>query len=324
MKRPIRVVTLMAAIAIVAAACSAGGDGATDSTQATTTTPEATTTSQATTTTTTTEAMVPALVLEVSGFPTLEDGVHYEGWAIIEGAPVTTGKFNVEDGVIVDLDGAPIDAFEAAGLDAAETIIITIEPSGDTDDIPAATHFAAGDVVDGSFELSISHPAALGTDFSTAAGTVILATPTNGDDTDEFSGIWFLALPEPSPSLDLPVLPAGWKYEGWAVIDGVPVSTGTFLDVADADEADPFSGTQDAPPFPGEDFLVNAPEGLTFPTDLRGATIVISVEPDPDDSAAPFTLKPLVGQVADDAADHENLTLDNNAVDLPTGSGTIG
>lgn len=324
MKRPIRLAILLAAVAVVAAACSSGTDSATDTTAATTTTTQATTTTTASPTTTTTVAPAPTLTFEVDGFPTLENGVHYEGWAIIDGAPIPTGKFNVVDGVLVDLNGASIAAFEAPGLDGATTIVITIEPAGDTDTVPSDTHIVAGDVVNRSFELTTSHPAALGTDFSTAAGTVILATPTNGDGNDEMSGIWFVDLPNPSESLVLPVLPAGWKYEGWAVIDGVPVTSGTFVDVAAADDAAPFSGPEGGPPFPGEDYLLNAPDGATFPTDLRGATVVISVDPDPDDSPAPFVLKPLVGQLADDATDHVNLELMNNAVDLPRGSGSIG
>jgi hypothetical protein len=266
----------------------------------------------------------PMLTLDVTGFPALADGVHYENWAIIDGAPVSAGKFNVDDGTIVDLNGAPIAGLSLAGLETATTIVVTIEPAGDTDAVPSDTHFVAGDVVDGSAELSISHPAALGTDFATAAGSVILATPTNGDDTNELSGIWFLAVPGPTQSLDLPMLPAGWKYEGWAVIDGMPVSSGTFLDAAAADDAAPFSGPEPGPPFPGEDFLVNAPDGVTFPTDLSGATIVISVEPYPDDSPLPFVLKPLVGQVPDDPTDHENYELGNNAVDLPGGTALLG
>lgn len=320
MNRPTSTLTLMAALAIVAAACSTADTG-TDTTEAT----AATTTTEAPASTTTEAPMSePVLSLDLTGFPELQTGVHYEGWAIIDGAPVTTGKFNVVDGEIRSLSGNAIDSFAADGLHDATTIVITIEPSGDTDDIPSDTHFVAGDVVDGAVELSIAHPAALGTDFSSAEGTVILATPTNGEGTDEFSGIWFLNLPDPSPSLVLPTLPAGWKYEGWAVIDGVPVTSGTFTDVASADDSAPFSGPEDGPPFPGEDFLSNAPDGVSFPTDLRGGVVVVSVEPDPDDSPAPFALKPLVGMVPSDAGDHQNLTLDNAATDLPGGTGTIG
>ena len=80
----------------------------------------------------------------------------------------------------------------------------------------------------------------------------------------------------------LPTLPAGWKYEGWVVIGNTALSTGTFTNPAAADAATPFAGTnpQPTPPFPGEDFLANPPigSGLTFPTDLRNQTVVISIE----------------------------------------------
>lgn len=324
MGKTLRTVVLVLALGLIAAACGSNDDVGD---QTTTTTSAAATTTTTTTqapTTTTTEAMLPELALDVTAFPELADGVHYENWAIIDGAPVAAGKYNVVDGAILDLNGAPISAWPVPGLDAATAIVVTIEPAGDDDTTPSDTHFVAGDVVGGTAELSIGHPAALGTDFSTAAGTVLLATPTNGDGTDELSGIWFLALPGPTASLDLPALPAGWKYEGWAVIDGVPVTSGTFLDVAAADDAAPFSGPEPGPAFPGEDYLVNAPEGVTLPTDLSGATIVISVEPDPDDSPVPFVLKPLVGQAADPAADHESYELGNNAVDLPHGTASLG
>jgi hypothetical protein len=317
----LRLALLVLALGLVAAACGTTDDSGQEATT-TTTVAAATTTTPATTTTT--EPMLPELTLDVTGFPELANAAHYENWAIIDGAPVSAGKFNVVDGAIVDLDGASISDFPVAGLEAATTIVVTIEPAGDRDAVPSDTHFVAGDVVDGSAELTIGHPAAIGTDFADAAGTVLLATPTNGDGTDELSGIWFLALPGPIASLDLPELPAGWKYEGWAVIDGIPVTSGTFLDTEAADDAAPFSGPEAGPPFPGEDFLVNAPEGVTLPTDLSGATIVISVEPDPDDSPEPFILKPLVGQAADPATDHESYELANNALDLPRGTANLG
>ena len=63
------------------------------------------------------------------------------------------------------------------------------------------------------------------------------------------------------------------------------------------------------PNYPGEDFLQNAPAGLTFPTDLKGMTIVISVEPVPDNSPNPFTLKPLAHMVPNNAADHTAISM---------------
>jgi hypothetical protein len=127
----------------------------------------------------------------------------------------------------------------------------------------------------------------------------------------------------PAVGLTLPALPAGWRYEGWAVAGGTPLTTGRFTAAMGADEAAPFSGTMDAPPFPGEDFLRNAPAGLTFPTDLSGGMVVISIEPDPDDTPGPFTLKPLRAAVAASAADHQTYNLENHAATFPTGTATI-
>ena len=168
----------------------------------------------------------------------------------------------------------------------------------------------------------INHSAALGNDFTSSTGAYILATPTDGANTNENSGIWFLDLTSGSPSqgLFLPTLPGGWKYEGWTVINGTPVTTGTFTDATVVDNADPYSSTMPGPPFPGEDFLFNAPAGLTFPTDIAGGVAVISIEPSPDNSSAPFTLKPLVGDIPVNAVDHTTYMMNTNLSSFPTGT----
>ena len=270
------------------------------------------------------------LTLSLNGYSELLNGYHYEGWAIVGGSAVSTGKFNVDGtGQIVDLAGAAIGggAF-ATGTDLtnATEIVITIEPDGDTDAVPADTHISAGAVTGGTASLTVGSASALGDDFTTSTGSYILATPTDDPDANDLSGVWFLDNSSGSAvaGLSLPTLPTGWNYEGWAVIGGVPVSTGTFTAVDAADAAAPFSGPNAGPPFPGEDFVANAPTGLTFPTDLTGETIVISVEPSPDDDAAPFVLKPLLGTVPDPAATGTVYTLDNNAAATnPTGTATI-
>lgn len=265
------------------------------------------------------------LGLEFSGVEPLTNGYHYEGWAIIDGEAISTGKFNVDaSGNIVTTDGVeiPNGEFETdMDLSNATAIVISIEPSGDTDDIPSSTKFLAGDVIDDGADLTVGATQALGDDYTNAAGKYILATPTDGPGTNELSGVWFLDITSglPEVGLTLPTLPEGWKYEGWAVINGEPVTTGTFTAVDMADDAAPYSGTQAGPDFPGEDFLQNAPSGLTFPTDLSGTTVVISVEPDPDDNAAPFAIKPLTADVPDPAMDHETYDMTNQSVTLPTG-----
>lgn len=276
------------------------------------------------------QPLVETLELSFNGLEPLVNGFHYEGWAIVDGAPLSTGKFNIDaSGGLITVAGDPIPggAFETGmNLSGTSMIVLTIEPDGDTDVIPADTHVLAGPVSSSMADLTADDAAALGADFTASAGQYILATPTDGTMDDENSGIWFLSLESGSPAvgLDLPTLPAGWAYEGWAVIDGTPVTTGRFTDVAAMDDAAPFSGASDGPPFPGEDFLMNAPAGLTFPTDLAGGLAVISIEPDPDDSPAPYTFKPLMGPIDAAAVDHVTYDMPNmTTATFPTGTAVI-
>lgn len=246
------------------------------------------------------------LVVQLSNLPTLNDGFQYEGWIIVDGAAISTGTFDATGNVTTSIDRTQ--------LEDATRYVLTIEPDPDPSADPSSTHILAGDFNGNVAALTIGHSAALGSDFTDATGKYILATPTNGADTDENSGVWWLdnSNPPAVAGLSLPDLADGWKYEGWAVIDGTPVSTGTFTDINAADEADEFSGDTPGPAYPGEDFLVNAPDGLTFPTDLSEANVVISIEPDPDDSALPFFLKPLAHQVPANAEDHMVFDMENN------------
>lgn len=262
-----------------------------------------------------------SLDLNISGLEDLGSSAVYEGWIIVDGAPKTTGTFTVDGSGNLSKSSFEIDSDD---LNSATTFILTIEPIPDPSPSPSETHILAGDFNGSSASLSVGHGAALGDDFSASAGKYILATPTNGAETDENSGIWFLDLSSGSPAvgLNLPTLPSGWKYEGWTVINGVPVTSGTFTNVNVVDDADPFSSTQGGPPFPGEDYLVNAPMGLSFPTNLAGGTAVISIEPSPDNSSNPFTLKPLVKMIPTDAVDHVTYTMDINLGSFPTGTVT--
>lgn len=259
------------------------------------------------------------LTLNLTGLENLGSDYAYEGWILVGGSPVSTGVFTVDDNG--DLSASTFE-LPLTDLQAATKFILTIEPSPDSDPSPASTHYLAGDFSQGNASLSVGDAAALGDDFTASTGTYILATPTNNPSSDENSGIWFLDLSSGNPAqgLFLPTLPDGWKYEGWAVIDGTPVTTGTFLSATVGDDSAPYSGPENGPEFPGEDFLVNAPAGLTFPTDLAGGAAVISIEPDPDNSAAPFALKPLVGNIPPDATDHMTYEMGNNASAFPAGT----
>lgn len=271
------------------------------------------------------------LTLDISGLENLGDDYVYEGWVIVDGAPVSTGVFTVDD------QGAwSASTFEVveATLDAATKFVLTIEPAGETGTeaaTPAAQKLLAGDFSGTTASVSTAVGPGVG-DFSNAAGQFFLRTPTdeevgaanNGNDQN---GIWFgdPTTTPPGSGFTLPTLPEGWVYEGWVVTAAGPISTGTFTSFTSADSGNPFSGTANnaGPPIPGEDFFNAAPEGQTFPLDLRGTTVVISVEPFPDNSPKPFLLKPLVSELAADAATAPTThALGQNLGSFPTGTVT--
>jgi hypothetical protein len=271
------------------------------------------------------------LKLNITGLEDLGSSARYEGWIIVpalpksngvaEDTPISTGVFTVNSSGTLSKTEFEVDA---TNLASATAFVLTIEPNPDSDPNPSAVHILAGDFSGNTSTVTVDHPAALGDDFTSSTGTYILATPTDGAMTNENSGIWFLDLGSGSPAqgLFLPTLPNGWEYEGWTVINGMPVTTGTFTSATVIDDADPYSSTMPGPPFPGEDFLVNAPAGLTFPTDIAGGVAVISIEPDPDNSSNPFTLKPLVGDIPMNATDHLNYNMNTNLSSFPTGTVT--
>lgn len=260
-----------------------------------------------------------SLTLNLTGLEELGSDFVYEGWIIVDGSPVSTGTFSS----VTFPQEFTVDADDLA---AATKFVLSIEPMVDSDPAPAATKILAGDFTGNS--ANVNSIGIVG-DFGNSTGKYILATPTDGGaDTNEESGVWFLDNSSGTPmvGLDLPTLTDGWKYEGWAVIAGTPVSTGTFTSIDDFDNnasTTPFKGDAgDGPAFPGEDFLQNAPTGLTFPTDLKGTTIVISVEPSPDNSTNPFTLKPLAHMVPANAMNHTVIDMGIGPVTMLSGTVT--
>lgn len=251
------------------------------------------------------------LSVSFTDLPTLGDGYVYEGWLIVGGQPISTGRFTETDSHFAELD---------ASVDGAEAFVLTIEPAMGDDPAPSDVHIVAGDLDDnGRAALSIDHGAALGVDLASATGTFILETPSSMMTMDDYNqGIWWLDMSAgPGASLDLPELPAGWVYEGWVVGDDGPISTGTFTaaDMADSDMGGDAAGPDGTPPFPGQDFIDPA-------MDLVGMMAVISVEPMPDDSPMPFVLKPLAGAITDAGAG-ANQSMDILLDAVPSGTATL-
>ena len=319
--RSAKVLAGLASIALVAAACGGSADTATDAPADTgddTTAPEAesTDTTEAAETetteapastmpvpeTTTTAAPVPTMTIAFDGLVPLGDAGDYELWFVgADEVPVSAGVF--------DTDGGPVELALPAGIPGAVELKVSVE----TDDDPApSSSIVLSGAIDGAAGERSAELVADIADFSTASGQYILATPTDGDGPpeNERSGVWWTVIPR-AQSLFVPELAEGWEYELWQVIDGQNVSGGKFTDPFAPDQSAPYSGPTEAPPLVGEDYLLNAPEGLTFPVDLRGTEVFISVEPLPDPSADSSGIVPLSGIVPADAIDHTAYAVDN-------------
>ncbi len=268
------------------------------------------------------EVTTASFELAITGLENLGDDFVYEGWIIVNGTPITTGVFSVNNDGQLSQTMFTVDKDDI--MDAT-TFVLTIEPAVDDAPEPSATHILAGDFVGNNAAISISHGAALGNEFSTAMGDYILATPSTNSMDDENKGLWFLNNSSGSPiqGLNLPLLPNGWVYEGWGIINGMPVSSGRFTEVNVADlDGNPYAGTDNAslPGFPGEDFIMGTVNGLNLADATHISKVVISIEPAVDNSLDPFTFKPLVGSDLDLNSDtHTVMQLSQN-LNFPLGT----
>ncbi|HFQ95022.1 MAG TPA: anti-sigma factor [Anaerolineae bacterium] len=250
--------------------------------------------------------MQAALTLTFANLPNLGPDWAYEGWLIVDGKPVTTGVFTVDDHGMASAAEFPVDAH---ALKNATAFVLTIEPSPDDDPAPNAIHIIGGDFDGDAAALTVSHPLALGVDFDGVNVSYILGAPSSENAKADYKkGIWW-------PGLNLPQLPQGWVYEGWVAGPDGPISTGRFTsgDMADSDGNGPMAGPKSGPSFPGQDFI-NPPIDLT-----AGYAAVISIEPDPDNSPLPFSLKPFIDETIDDVSDHGSQDMETRTDAFPTG-----
>lgn len=248
-------------------------------------------------------------------------GAFYEVWVVDGKRKLSAGSFSVSaSGALVDGVGHAARFFSPANPADADAVVVTIEPSPDPSPAPSGIVILSGSP--GKHRAALRFPV----DLRSLAGSFILATPTDDDSSDETAGLWFLdPAAGPGASLALPALPSGWVWEGWGVTQGTPLSTGRFTSAAGADGARPFSGPIAGPPFPGEDFLTSLPSGVTAPVSLAdGSSLaVVTIEPDlggvDPTGAGPFSIKPLLAQIAAGQADHQSVDLARDLSGVPRG-----
>lgn len=271
--------------------------------------------------------------LVVDSLSPLEDG-YYSLWLsstdimpFDSEQAVLVGRFNVsEKGNLTDLNGRELPDNELI-IDQDLTEMSFVWVTWDTTvtmEVAVPTIVMKGELENGIGSLSFSQA-----DFSQISGNLILATPSDGPDTNESSGVWFVTLSEEgtteSAGLDLPVAPSGWIYQGWVNHQDQFINTGLFSDPNKPDLLADYSGDHEVPLFPGEDFLVNVPEGLSFsfPLDLADGTtsVLITLEPNREPtSEIPSGLNLLETTIEQEAVDHINYALENiSDSNLPSG-----
>lgn len=243
----------------------------------------------------------------------------YQVWLVSGGENISLGRFrNLSNG----------QTFQAltGQVDNASGFKISIEPGNDPSPEISNTVILSGNFNGNSADLTIE--GSLGS-FTNASGVFTLWTPADNNSSNNQNGVYFLRPNNGNPQagLNLPNLPSGWRYEGWAVVKNasnqdVMLSTGRFDSPSGSDESAAYTTQINTiPPFPGEDFTnmtILSQIGFNTPPDLRLKEIFVSVEPEPDfDYAKPFVIQPLINPASGNGLYPETQGMQLNTLSFP-------
>lgn len=213
------------------------------------------------------------LEVTLQNLPQLPDTLVYNLWVVTQ-----SGQRNL--GVIKPQGGAYVNTFSSSLYEDyyLSSFRVSIEPANEDSagGSRLGTLFLEGEFQANNASLEIPEAA----EIKTATGKYQLFTPTDLTNPNGKSGIWFVDTLKGAVAkgLTLPALSANWNYEGFVVINNQTLSTGKFTDLFGKKDMDStYSGVTGTPTYPGEDFLRNAPGGLTFPTDLSGQQVYITI-----------------------------------------------
>jgi hypothetical protein len=266
-----------------------------------------------------------SLELNITGLPQLADTLTYVAWFDNDDRPPVFIKQlspNAQGDVFFKEEQ------KLGFLDSAQIFLVTVERKSQL----TAANFTAssrivlsGRFVNGLCNLTLGESF---TNFSQTSAKYTLYTPTDGDPaSNPFGGIWFVDSVDANNTvagLNIPVLSAGWIYEGWIEVNGNKLSTGRFRNPKLADLFNGYSATTASLPFPGEDFINNAPSGFTFPLNLRGAKSYISLEINNGSTKGNTPLIVLYeASIPNDAVSQKSYSMTLKTVSYPKGSAVI-
>lgn len=274
-----------------------------------------------------TEAPKLRMTVNTDKLSPLKEGFTYKVWLKVGLEYVASDGFNVtSNGQFTTPFGESRDKSFVLASDVkdAELVLISVEGKTGNAVTPSSSIVLAADVTGSEVQLTTAHALALGSSLAGKSGQLTIMTPSDTDAANEAYGVWFLTVSNGvmSPGLTLHALNPGWIYEGWVEVGGHVYSTGTFSSTNNTDNHQPHS-FNDVPQFPGEDFLLNPPTGVTFPLNLGGAVVTITAEPVPDDSFEPSGIKVLSAQLPSTVQGGAVYQLSGAGAVLPTATVTI-
>jgi hypothetical protein len=250
----------------------------------------------------------------------------YVIWGLADRSQATKlGIFYVDpvNGDIVDEGGNPIASFTSddVALRKLQGILVTIEVDPQGVEGPTGMQVLSGTFIDRVASLTVP----ISTGIVSASGNLRVYTPTDGPDTNENSGVWMVDLAG-EPSLSMPDTTAALQYETFIEVRGQNLNLGRFDLVNTRDDFCRFCASFEEfpqPLRPGDDLLLNAPDGLVFPIDLSGATVRISLEGRVSDFVTQSQLIVLEAVLPSGLRGDEIVGFTNLAANFPTGRAVL-
>lgn len=247
----------------------------------------------------------------------------YHLWALLERSESRSlGAFNIgAGGQMVDTSGAPISEFRSDEFALRETLgmLITIESETEVPQSPSGMQILSGTFIEGVARLTVPISSAI----TSGSGSLRIFSPTDGPNTNETSGFWMVDA-NGDPSVFLPDTTAALVYEIFVDISGSSLKVGRFDRTDQADDLCRFCVDATlAPERPGDDLLVNGPDGIAFPASLAGTRITVSLEGRGNDFLSRSQLIVLEGFVPSSVTPEAIVPLINRSDSFPVGTAVL-
>ena len=213
--------------------------------------------------------------VELSFYNTpLLDGrvANYELWIESPEGLKSYGKFNLDDSNKVVLDVL----ISSQAIKESADVLITVERAEDSNpDQPSTPIVFLGTLEQDHAQLAFV------IDYQLVSGSYLLTTPSDGEQNNPKSGVWFMSADREQASLDLAPLADGWQYAAWLKYKDYYLPIGYFNQANQADNQSNYSAEKATPAFVGEDYLRNLPATLSAPLDLtkNKAQVIVSLQP---------------------------------------------